>query len=49
MSVEQLTEKLDSLKKDLFILRMQHATDQLENPAIRRDQARHCPRQDRDP
>ena len=26
MSVEQLNEKLDSLKKDLFFLRMQHAT-----------------------
>ena len=32
MSVEQLNEKLDSLKKDLFFLRMQHATNQLDNP-----------------
>ena len=32
MSVEQLNEKLDALKKDLFILRMQHATNQLDNP-----------------
>ena len=32
MSVEQLNEKLDSLKKDLFLLRMQHATNQLDNP-----------------
>ena len=31
MSVEQLNEKLDSLKKDLFFLRMQHATNQLDN------------------
>ena len=29
MSVEQLNEKLTSLKKDLFFLRMQHATNQL--------------------
>ena len=28
MTVEQLNEKLDSLKKDLFFLRMQHATNQ---------------------
>ena len=32
MSVKQLNEKLDSLKKDLFFLRMQHATNQLDNP-----------------
>ena len=32
MSVEQLNEKLDALKKDLFFLRMQHATNQLDNP-----------------
>ena len=32
MSVEQLNEKLTSLKKDLFFLRMQHATHQLDNP-----------------
>ena len=32
MTVEQLNEKLDSLKKDLFFLRMQHATNQLDNP-----------------
>ena len=32
MSVEQLNAKLDSLKKDLFFLRMQHATNQLDNP-----------------
>ena len=32
MTVEQLNEKLASLKKDLFFLRMQHATNQLENP-----------------
>ena len=31
MTVEQLNEKLDSLKKDLFFLRMQHATNQLDN------------------
>ena len=32
MNVEQLNEKLASLKKDLFFLRMQHATNQLDNP-----------------
>ena len=32
MSVVQLNEKLDALKKDLFFLRMQHATNQLDNP-----------------
>ena len=32
MSVEQLNEKLSELKKDLFFLRMQHATNQLDNP-----------------
>ena len=32
MTVEQLNEKLVSLKKDLFFLRMQHATNQLDNP-----------------
>ena len=29
LSVDQLKEKL---KKDLFLLRMQHATNQLDNP-----------------
>ena len=32
MSVSELNEKLDALKKDLFFLRMQHATNQLDNP-----------------
>ena len=32
MSGEQLNEKLTGLKKDLFYLRMQHATNQLDNP-----------------
>ena len=32
MSAEQLNEKLAGLKKDLFLLRMQHATNQLDNP-----------------
>ena len=32
MTVEQLNEKLASLKKDLFFQRMQHATNQLDNP-----------------
>ena len=32
MNAEQLNEKLVGLKKDLFYLRMQHATNQLDNP-----------------
>ena len=44
MTVEQLNEKLASLKKDLFMLRMQHATKQLDNPmrlnAVKKDIAR---------
>ena len=37
MSAEQLNEKLVGLKKDLFYLRMQHATNQLDNPIKIRD------------
>ena len=44
MSVEDLNAKLEELKKDLFMLRMQHATNRLDNPvklsAVRRDIAR---------
>ena len=44
LSVEKLQEKLQELKKDLFMLRMQHATNQLDNPmqiaAVKRDIAR---------
>ena len=44
LSVEKLEEKLQELKKDLFMLRMQHATNQLENPmqiaAVKKDIAR---------
>ena len=32
MSAAELESKLDELKKDLFMLRMQHATNQLDNP-----------------
>ena len=32
MSEDELNVKLDNLKRDLFFLRMQHATNQLENP-----------------
>ena len=32
MSVAELHTKLDALKQDLFMLRMQHATNQLDNP-----------------
>ena len=44
MSEAELNEKLTSLKKDLFFLRMQHATNQLDNPLkiaeVKRDIAR---------
>ena len=44
LSVEELNGKLESLKKDLFMLRMQHATNQLDNPmqlnAVKKDIAR---------
>ena len=44
MSAAELNEKLVSLKKDLFFLRMQHATNQLDNPMkiaeVKRDIAR---------
>ena len=32
MSTAELKAKRDELKKDLFFLRMQHATNQLDNP-----------------
>ena len=32
LSAEELNAKLLDLKKDLFMLRMQHATNQLDNP-----------------
>ena len=44
MSETELQSKLTDLKKDLFMLRMQHATNHLDNPvkisAVRRDIAR---------
>ena len=44
MSLEELNTKLNDLKKDLFNLRFQNATNQLENPKqiteVRRDIAR---------
>ena len=44
LSVEELEVKLTDLKKDLFILRLQNATDQLDNPTriaeVKRDIAR---------
>ncbi len=43
-SIEDLNTKLNELKKDLFMLRMQHATNQLDNPmqiaAVKKDIAR---------
>ena len=44
MSAKELEDKLAELKKDLFNLRLQHATNQLENPVriaeVKRDIAR---------
>jgi large subunit ribosomal protein L29 len=44
LSDTELEAKLGELKKDLFFLRMQHATNQLDNPIriaqVRRDIAR---------
>jgi len=44
MTTEELVSKLDDLKKSLFNLRLQHATNQLENPIkiadVKRDIAR---------
>ena len=44
LSADKLQEKLQELKKDLFMLRMQHATNQLDNPmriaAVKKDIAR---------
>ncbi len=44
MSAAELETKLAGLKKDLFFLRMQHATNQLDNPVkiaeVKRDIAR---------
>jgi large subunit ribosomal protein L29 len=44
MSAAELDTKLSDLKKDLFQLRLQHATNQLDNPIkiaeVKRDIAR---------
>jgi large subunit ribosomal protein L29 len=44
LNPDELEEKLTGLKKDLFFLRMQHATNQLDNPIrisqVRKDIAR---------
>ena len=44
MSAAELETKLGELKKDLFQLRLQHATNQLENPVkiaqVKRDIAK---------
>ena len=44
LSAEELVVKLGDLKKDLFNLRLQHATNQLDNPVkiadVKRDIAR---------
>ncbi len=40
MSPEELTVELEKMKKDLFNLRFQHVTGQLENPIKMRDTKR---------
>ena len=44
MTTAELEAKLADLKKDLFFLRMQHATNQLDNPlkinVVKKDIAR---------
>ncbi len=44
MSVEELTQKLTDLKEELFHLKFQHSTNQLDNPqrivAVKKDIAR---------
>ena len=44
MSASEMEAKLADLKKDLFTLRMQHATNQLDNPVkislVKKDIAR---------
>jgi large subunit ribosomal protein L29 len=44
MTTAELESKLGDLKKDLFFLRMQHATNQLDNPlkinVVKKDIAR---------
>ena len=44
MSAAELDSKLVELKKDLFMLRLQHATNQLDNPVriaeVKKDIAR---------
>ena len=49
MTAEELNAKLGDLKKDLFNLRLQHATNQLDNPKKIADVKHgHCPGQNRD-
>ena len=44
LSAKELNKKLDELKQDLFMLRLQHATTQLDHPmrlnAVKKDIAR---------
>lgn len=44
LTVEELNSKLEELKKQLFALRFQHATNQLDNPksitSVKKDIAR---------
>ena len=50
LSVEELEVKLTDLKKDLFNLRLQHATNQLDNPTrIAEVKQRYCQSQHHSP
>lgn len=44
MSIQELTQKLTDLKEELFHLKFQHSTNQLDNPqrivAVKKDIAR---------
>ena len=44
LSTDELNKKLEKKKKDMFMMRMQHATNQLDNPmrlnAVKKDIAR---------
>ena len=49
LTEKELEQKLLDLKKDLFMLRMQHATNHLESHQNIRNAARYCPSEDRHP
>ena len=42
-NMAELTQELQELKSELFKLRFQHATNQLDNPIKLKNVKRHCP------